>query len=276
MNLMAGKKENMQEKEHVVYEKSPDGHVTIFLNRPDICNALNEDLIEDLTYAFERAIDDADVQAIVMAGRGRMFCAGADLNWMKRVAAYAQSDNIKDAWRLAHLMETIALCPKPTVALIHKGAFGGGVGLAAACDIAIADEAAIFCLSEVRLGLIPAVISPYLCQAMSPRRVAALTLTGERFSAASAQVYGLIHHIAPTEKLQVACDQVLASLRQGSPFAQALTKQLLGDVAGRDIDEGLQQLTAEYIAHARASEDGREGVRAFLEKRQPVWHKELR
>ena len=248
------------------------GVCTIRMNRPEVRNAFNETMIAELAQAFRSADADADVRALVLAGEGPAFCAGADLNWMKKMAGYGPEENRADALQLATMLNTIYRMDKPTVARVHGAAFAGGMGLVAACDIAVAAEEAEFCLSEVKLGLTAATISPYVVAAMGERHARRYFLTAERFAAAEALRIGLVHSIVPTAQLDASISALLAQLLAASPAAIAASKELIRRVARGAIDQGMIADTAARIAVARASADGREGVRSFLEKRRPSWN----
>ncbi|CCG06790.1 enoyl-CoA hydratase-related protein [Pararhodospirillum photometricum] len=246
------------------------GIVRLTLNRPEVRNAFDEHVIAALDAAVTRWGADPTTRVIVLAGAGPAFCAGADLTWMQRMAAYSPEENVADALALARLMRTLDRCPRPTVALVHGPVFGGGVGLVAACDIALAREDALFSLSEVRLGLVPGAISPYVARAIGLRACRRLFLTGERFDASRALALGLVSAVVPD--LDSAAADLIAALLQGSPEAQAASKALLHTLEGRRPgDDALMLETAQRIADARASTDGREGVSAFLAKRPPAW-----
>jgi len=248
-----------------------DAVATVTLARPDVHNAFNETLIAELTAAL-RALDaDAQVRTIVLAGQGRSFCAGADLNWMKRMAGYGHAENLADAMALATMLQTLSTVSKPTIARVHGAAFGGGVGLVAACDIALAAEGATFSLSEVKLGLIPATISPYVIEAIGVRAARRYFLSAERFAAAEALRIGLVHEVVPADALDARVDALLAALHAAGPRAQAAAKELIRAVALRPIDAAVIADTAERIAAVRASAEGKEGVAAFLGKRAPAW-----
>ena len=249
----------------------PNGVATIKLNRPGVHNALDDVMIADFTQAVRGLGEDAGVRIVVLKGEGKSFCAGADLNWMRRTADYSDQENRRDALALAELMRTLDELSKPTIACIQGAALGGGVGLVVCADIAVAAEEAEFSLSEVRLGLIPAVISPYVIRAMGPRQARRLFLTGERFSASEAHRLGLIQEVVPLAELDQKTEEVSAKLLQAGPRAQSAAKALIADVAFRPIDDSLMRYTAERIAAVRASGEGREGVSAFLEKRAPPW-----
>ncbi len=243
----------------------------VWMAREKVRNAFNETMIANLRATFEKLGADADVRAIVLAGRGPAFCAGADLDWMRRMSTYSLEENRADARALAEMLRTIYLCPKPVLARVHGDAYAGGIGLVAACDIAFAATGANFCLSETRLGLIPATISPYVIQAMGAQAARRYFLTAEKFDAAEALRIGLVHRIAPAENLDAALNETLAALMQASDHAVREAKRLVREIAGRAIDDALVADTAERIAQIRASDDGREGVRSFLDKRKPRW-----
>lgn len=250
--------------------QSAAGVTTIRMNRAEKHNAFDETLIAELTAAFRAAGDDA-ARAVVLSAAGSSFSAGADLDWMRRMADQPRAANERDAMALADLMAAIDRCPKPVLGLVQGAAFGGGVGLAACCDIVIASEAASFCLSEVRLGLIPAVISPYVAAAIGPRACRRYFLTAERFDAATALSLGLVHEVVPAAELDAARDRMLGHLLKGGPKAQRAAKDLIAHVAAAKIDEPLMRDTAWRIAETRASAEGKEGIAAFLEKRKPNW-----
>lgn len=247
-----------------------DGVAILTLDRPEVRNAFDDALIAALTRAYEAAIVDPAVTAILLKAEGPVFCAGGDLNWMRRMAGYTRHENLADAMALATLMRTIDLSPKPTLVRIHGSAFAGATGLIAASDIAVAVPEAEFAVTEVRIGLIPAVISPYLVRAMGARQARRFFLTAERFSAATALQLGLVHEVVPADELDAAIARHLKALRAGSPSAIAATKALIAAV-DRPFDQGVMQDTARRIADQRASADGREGVSSFLEKRKPNW-----
>ena len=245
---------------------------TVRLNRPDKHNAFDEHLIAELTQAFRNVASDAAVRVLVLAANGQSFSAGADLDWMKRMSALSRAENERDSLLFADLMETIDRCPKPVIGLVQGAALGGGVGLVACCDIAIATSSASFSLSEVRLGLLPAVISPYVAAAIGPRACRRYFLTAERFDAATAAKLGLVHRVVEPEALEAARDETVKQLLTGGPAAQAAAKELIRRVAFAPNDEALRRDTAGRIADARASAEGKEGIAAFLEKRKPNWN----
>jgi methylglutaconyl-CoA hydratase len=247
------------------------GVALIWLNRPEVRNALNETLMEELTDAVSAASEDPEVKAIVLAGAGSAFCAGADLNWMKAAAGYSPQENEADALRLAVLLRTIAEAPKPVVARVHGPAFAGGLGIVCACDIAVAAYDASFCLPEVRIGLIPAIISPWLVRAMGQRAASRYLLSAEVFDAPEAYRLGLVQELVPAEELDDRINALLGDLLLAAPQAMAHTKRLIVDVAHREPDAALERELASRIAAVRASDEGREGIASFLEKRRPHW-----
>ncbi|MBO6782366.1 MAG: enoyl-CoA hydratase/isomerase family protein [Alphaproteobacteria bacterium] len=244
---------------------------TVTLDRAEKHNAFDDALIADLTDAFERLGDDSAVRVVVLAGEGRSFSAGADLGWMARMADYSDAENLDDARKLAGMMRALNEMPKPTVARVHGAAIGGGVGLVAACDIAIASERAVFCLSEVRLGLIPAVISPYVVEAIGARAARRYFQTAERFDAATAQRLGLVHEVVKDKALDGGVEEIVEMLLRNGPAAMAAAKDLIRRVSAGPVDEAMIGDTAQRIADIRATDEGREGVGAFLEKRDPAW-----
>jgi methylglutaconyl-CoA hydratase len=245
--------------------------VTIWMNRASAHNAFNETLIAELTQAFEVFDRDPAVRVVVLAGRGKSFSAGADLDWMRRVAAHMPEDNRRDARLLAKMFKTIHRLTKPTIARVHGAALGGGVGLAAVCDVAIASTHASFATTEVRLGFIPAVISPYVIAAIGERQARRYFLTAERMDAHEAQRIGMIHLLCEPEELDNTVAQVAETLLANSPAAQAAAKDLIARVVGYPIDDKLIEDTAQRIALARATPEAKEGIAAFLEKRKPDW-----
>jgi methylglutaconyl-CoA hydratase len=257
---------------HAALEVTVNGAIArIALNRPDVHNAFDETLISDLTHVVRTLDADAAVRVLVLEGRGTSFCAGADLNWMKRMAAYSQAENLADANALATMLSALNNMSKPTLARVHGAAYGGGVGLVACCDIAIGIQSATFSLSEARLGLIPAVISPYVIEAIGARAARRYFLSAERFGAEEACRLGLLHELVPESELDAALDRVVAALLDAGPHAQAEAKVLIRAVAQRPIDQGVIGDTAKRIARVRATAEGREGVAAFLAKRKPAW-----
>lgn len=243
----------------------------ITLNRPERHNAFDDATIDELAAILDRVADDPAVRVVVLSANGRSFSAGADLGWMKRTAAYSVADNEADALALAEMLSRLDTLPKPTVALVQGGAYGGGVGLVAACDMAVAADDAVFCLSEVKLGLIPSVISPYVLAAMGPRAARRYFLTAERFDAAEAHRLGLVHEVVPADGLAAAGERLTQALLAAGPEALAKAKDLIAHVAGRPVDAALKAETARRIAAARAGAEGKEGMSAFLERRKPGW-----
>jgi methylglutaconyl-CoA hydratase len=249
-----------------------DGPVaTIWMNRPEVHNAFDETLIADLTAACRDLDADDSVRAVVLAGRGKSFSAGADLAWMKRAANYTVDENLADAGALAAMLRTLANMKKPTVARVQGAALGGGTGLTAACDIAIASSAAVFATSEVKFGIIPSAISPYVLRAIGPRQALRYFQSAERFDAARARELGLVHEVVAPEALDAKVAEVVASLQQCGPKAQGAAKDLIRAVAHQPIDDAVVADTVQRIAHLRATPEAREGVAAFLEKRAPDW-----
>ena len=249
-----------------------NGVAIVWLNRPEVRNAFNEIVIAELTAAFRALDKNPAVRAVVLAGRGPAFCAGADLNWMKRMAGFSFEENRRDAMGLAGMLHALHTLSKPTLARVHGAAFAGGMGLLAACDIAVASQDAEFCLSEVKLGLTPATISPYVLAAMGERAAQRYFLTAERFSAAEAYRIGLVQELTLPGELDARINELLGHLVLAGPASLATTKDLIRAVAHRPLDARLIADTAKRIAKARASDEGREGVRSFLEKRKPEWH----
>ena len=260
--------------DQLVLQRIDAGVGRLTLNRPEVHNAFDDALIAQLTAALLSLEADRRVRVVMLAAAGKSFSAGADLAWMQRMAGYSEAENLDDARALAGLMSTLDRLAKPTVALVQGAAFGGGVGLVACCDIAIASEAASFALSEVKLGLIPAVISPYVVAAMGPGAARRFILTAERFSARQALALGLVHEVVPADRLEETGQKVLDHLTQGGPRAQADAKDLVLSLAGRPIDRALVEETAERIARIRVGEEAREGLAAFLEKRKAEWQPE--
>jgi len=244
---------------------------TVTLTRPELRNAFNDEVIAELTQAFTELGARDDLRAVVLAAEGPAFCAGADLNWMRRMADYDREQNLADAARLAEMLRVIHSCPKPVVARVQGDVYAGGMGLVACSDIAISADSAHYCLSETRLGLLPATISPYVMRAMGPRAAQRYCLSAERFDAAEALRVGLVHEVVPAQRLDERVDAVVKALVNASPAAVRVCKRLLRDVAQREIDAELIASTVEAIADVRASAEGREGVQAFLQKRQPAW-----
>ncbi len=251
----------------VKLERREDGIARITLARPERHNAFDDALIAALDDILADLADDDDVRVVTLTGEGKSFSAGADIGWMKRMAGYSEAQNRADALVLVNLMHRLASLAKPTVALVNGPAIGGGVGLVAACDIAIAADNAVFALSEVRLGIIPAVIMPYVIDAMGARATRRFALTGERFGAAEAGRLGLVHEVVPAMYLDTAADRVISDLLGGGPAAQATIKAFMHEIAHTPGTEATRARSAELIAAVRASDEGREGLSAFLDKR---------
>jgi len=249
-----------------------DGPVArIWLNRPEMRNAIDDVFIRELAEAFTQAQAADGVRAVVLGGRGPAFCAGANLNWMKRAASFTPEQNLQDAAGLPRMLRTLADSRLPVIARIQGDVYAGGMGLVSVCDVAISADSAHYCLSEVKIGLIPATISPYVIRAMGARAAQRYFLTAERFTAAEAHRVGLVHEVVPADVLDARVDEVLKNILAAAPGAVAESKRLLRDVTGRPIDEDLAAETVRRIAALRASEEGQEGLRAFLEKRKPAW-----
>ncbi len=250
----------------------PSPHVArVWLNRPDVRNAFNDGVIAELAQVFAGFATDDALRAIVLGGRGKAFCAGADLAWMKQMAGYDWEQNRADAQQLADMLWAIHTCPVPVVARIHGDCYAGGVGLAAVCDIRVAADGVTFCLSEARLGLIPATIGPYVMRAIGETASRRYFTTAERFSAAEAHRIGLVHEVATSDALDATVDAIAAALAANGPHAVRACKRLVQDMAGLPISDALRADTARRIADIRASDEGKEGVRSFLEKRAPGW-----
>ena len=245
--------------------------VEVTLRRPEIRNAFNDEVIAELTQAFTELGQRDEVRCIVLAAEGKAFCAGADLNWMRRMADYSRAENLADAAQLAEMLRVIYECPKPTIARIQGDVYAGGMGLVAACDMAVSVDTANFCLSEVKLGLIPATISPYVIRAMGARAAHRYFLTAERFDAKEAHRIGFVHEVVSADALDAKVAELTNALVNVSPNAVRTCKTLVQEVAGRDIEAPLIGRTVEGIADIRTSSEGREGVQSFLQKRKPSW-----
>ncbi|MDP1650309.1 MAG: enoyl-CoA hydratase/isomerase family protein [Rubrivivax sp.] len=243
----------------------------VWLNRPEVRNAFNDGVVQELSDAFGTLAEDGELRAVVLAGHGKAFCAGADLSWMRAMADYTWPQNHADAARLAAMLWAIWTCPVPVVGRIHGDCYAGGVGLAAVCDVLVAAEGAHFCLSEARLGLLPATIGPYVVKALGEQASRRYFVSAERFSAARAQALGFVHEVVAAEALDTAVAEVVAAIVANGPLAVRGCKRLVKDVAGREIDARLRDETVRRIADIRASPEGREGVQAFLNKRDPAW-----
>jgi methylglutaconyl-CoA hydratase len=240
------------------------------LHRPDVHNALDEELIAALTAAIRALSGEPAVRVVVLSGEGKSFCAGADIGYMQRLSTYDRDANLADARTLGELFLALAECPRPVVARVHGVALGGGVGLLAACDIVVAAEDTKLGLSEVRLGILPAVISPFVVRRIGPGAARPLFLTGDRFDAHRALALGLVDIVVPAAELDAAVARVVASLGQGGPGAQAAIKRLLDEIGPLSLGEAAQR-TPPFIAAQRATEEAREGFAAFFEKRPPRW-----
>jgi methylglutaconyl-CoA hydratase len=243
----------------------------VWLNRPEVRNAFNDGVIAELTAAFRTLGTDGELRAIVLGGHGKAFCAGADLSWMRAMADYSWAQNHADASALAEMLWTVYSCPVPVVGRIQGDCYAGGVGLAAVCDVLIAAEGVHFCLSEAKLGLLPATIGPYVVKALGEQASRRYFTTAERFSAQRALALGFVHEVVAPEALDAQVAETVAALVANGPAAVRACKQLVKDVAGRPIDAALRDDTARRIADIRASAEGREGVQAFLNKRDPAW-----
>jgi len=253
----------------IVERKDSVGWIT--LNRPEVRNAFDDALIAGLAKAFAELDADGSVRVVVLAGNGPAFCAGADLNWMKRMAGYSYDENLRDARALADMLAALDRLDKPTIARVHGPAFAGGTGLVTACDIAVGTPEAKFCFSEAKLGLSPATISPYVLRAIGPRAARRYFLSAEVFDAAEALRIGLLSAVVPAAELDAFISQLLEQLLAGGAAAHARIKDLVRDIAGRPIDDALRADTARRIAEIRASPEGKEGIASFLEKRKPSW-----
>jgi methylglutaconyl-CoA hydratase len=258
--------------QHIELDASADGTAILLLNRPQKRNAFNAEVIEELTDAFETLSKNPECRLVLIRGAGPVFSAGADLEWMKAAADYSEKENEEDAFAMAEMLRRLYELPQVTIALLHGAAMAGACGLAAVADIAIAQKGTIFSFSEVKLGIIPATISPYIVNAIGPRWARALFLTAERFDAEVAARLGLIHHVVEDETAMEKLVEHYANLvYDASPGAIADAKSLIAEVTGEIIDAGLSHKTAKRLAHRRVSAQGKEGLAAFLEKRKPSW-----
>ncbi|THF65090.1 enoyl-CoA hydratase/isomerase family protein [Pseudothauera rhizosphaerae] len=247
------------------------GVATVWMNRPDVHNAFNAQLIADLTAACRQLDADDAVRVVVLAGRGKSFSAGADLNWMKAAGAASEAENFADAMKLAGMLRTLAGMDKPTIARVHGAALGGGMGLASACDICVAGDRAVFATSEVKFGIIPSAISPYVIRAIGERHAYRYFQTAERIDATRAAELGLAHERVATEELDAKVAEIVAALLQGGPKSQAAAKDLIRGVANRPVSDAVVEDTARRIAQLRATPEAREGLSAFLDKRLAAW-----
>jgi methylglutaconyl-CoA hydratase len=251
-----------------VRRDGPVAHVA--LDRPEVRNAFDSALIEELRETFETLGADASVRAIVLSGNGPSFCGGADINWMRASLELSREENLEDARRLSRMLRTLDRVPKPLIARVHGAALGGGAGLVAVCDVALASDDALFGFTETKLGILPAVISPFVLAKIGRSHARALALTGERFGAARALAIGLVHEVAPLAELDAAVARVVREVRSASPTGVAAAKRLLAEVAESQYDDTLET-TAAAIALQRTSPEGQDGLRAFLERRKPAW-----
>ena len=259
-------------KTYSTLEITRNGQVaTIWMNRPDVLNAFNEELIADLSTACAELEADANVRVVVLAGRGKHFSAGADLNWMKRASVYSHDENLQDARQFADMLRGLANLSKPTIARVQGAALGGGTGLAAACDMAIATENATFATSEVKFGIIPSVISPYVLRAIGPRHALRYFQTAERISAQRALEIGLVGDVVAEDQLDQTVSDLAQLLISGAPLAQKAAKDLITAINGHPIDPATSEETAQRIARQRATDEAKDGIAAFLEKRPPGW-----
>ena len=243
----------------------------VFLNRPDVRNAFNAAVIGELTAAFLQLGTDSELRAIVLGGHGKAFCAGADLEWMRAMADFSWDENRSDAQALADMLWAIYRCPVPIVGRIHGDCYAGGVGLAAVCDVVVAAKDISFCLSEARLGLIPATIGPYVIRALGEQAARRYFITAERFDARTAKSLGLVHETVDAEAIDLKVDEIVAALVGNGPAALRACKRLVQDFAGKPIDDALRTDSVRRIAGVRASHEGKEGVQSFLNKRAPSW-----
>lgn len=251
--------------------QNQDGVATIWMNRPEVHNAFNEILIAELTAACRELAADPLVRVVVLAGRGRSFSAGGDIQWMERAGRASLHENLASARALAAMLRTLAGLPRPTIARVHGAALGGGMGLAAACDICVASTDASFATSEVKLGLIPSAIGPYVIRALGARQASRYFLTAERMSAKRAAELGLVHELAEPDKLDNKVAEIVASLLAGGPVAQVAAKHLIRDIAGQPLTDALEEDTAHRIAELRSTPEAQEGLAAFLAKRPAAW-----
>jgi methylglutaconyl-CoA hydratase len=255
--------------ETILVEK-PGRIAWLWLNRPDVHNAFNAVMVRELRGALAAFRDDASVRAVVLSGRGRSFCSGADLNWMREIIRYSYAQNLQESTALSNFLHELYAFPKPTIARVNGTAIGGGTGFLAACDIVVADAGAQFGLSEVKIGLVPACIAPYIVRRTGEGRARRYFLTGERFDAKRAAEIGLVNDVTPPGGLDAKVDEIAALLLSSGPEALARCKELLTRVPGMDFAEA-GPYTAEMIAQLRISPEGQEGMAAFLEKRKPRW-----
>ena len=249
-----------------------DGAVArVWLDRPDVRNAFNDTVIAELTATFRELGADPSLRAIVLGGRGKAFCAGGDLNWMRAMADYSWEQNRADAQALADMLYTLYTCPLPLVGRVHGDCYAGGVGLAAVCDVLVAAEGMYFCLSEAKLGLLPATIGPYVVRALGQQASRRYFVSAERFGGAEAHRLGFVHELASADTIDARVDAIVQTLVANGPAAVKASKKLVQDLAGQPLTPELRADTARRIADIRASDEGREGVQSFLNKRKPSW-----
>ena len=259
--------------EPIILEIDARGIAHLTINKAEVHNAFDDTLISDFTEKLKKIELNESVRVVVLSALGESFSAGGDLNWMRRVANYSQEENVIDAMSLAELMRTLNQLSKPTIALVQGSAYGGGVGLVSCCDIVIASENSKFCLSEVKLGLIASVISPYVVSSIGESQARRYTLTGEPFDSEEAKRIGLVHEVVKSDQLLIMGDRILSQLLKNGPKAMAGVKNLIFYLKGRGLEDEVIEETARRIAQVRASDEGKEGVSAFLEKRPPSWVK---
>ena len=276
MNLRSRKKPAMVATDEmtgtpVLIEKDERGVATVTINRPKVRNAINDEVIRLLTDAFFILGADAATRIVVLTGTGAAFSAGADLDWMRRMAACSEMENFASAKTISTMMRTLNELTKPTIARVNGPAYAAGVGLVAACDVVIAAGDVVFSISEVRIGLVPSIVSPYVVGAIGAKAARRYFLSGEPMSAAEACRLGLVHSVVPRSDLDQAINEIISALLAGGPQSQARAKRLIAEVNSRRVDDVVEDLTARSLAEARASTEGREGIQAFLEKRKPVW-----
>jgi methylglutaconyl-CoA hydratase len=258
----------------VLVTKDARGVATVTIDRPKVRNAIDDNVIRLLTDAFRMLGTDGSTRMVVLTGSGTVFSAGADLNLMRRMGAATETENLAGAKTISTMLRTLNELPKPTIARVNGVAYAAAAGLIAACDIAVAVEEAVFSISEVRLGLVPSTISPYVVAAIGAKAARRYFLTGEPFSAAEACRLGLVHQVVPQSGLDASIESLISALLTGGPQSQARAKRLIAEITGRPVDDALEAFTARSIADARASPEGREGITAFLEKRKPAWRRD--
>jgi methylglutaconyl-CoA hydratase len=263
----------MTEQQAITIDVDDRGVATVTLNRPHIHNAFDDKVIDELIKAFESIHKNNDVRVMVLAANGKSFCAGADLNWMKKMTNYSYDQNMQDASQLAKLFNLLYTLNKPTIAKVQGAVYGGGVGLVACCDIAIGSKLSKFCLSEVKLGLVPATISPYVIEAIGPRLAKRYFMTAEVMSSRRARRIGLLSEAVSEEELDSSAENIISSLLNNGPTSVAIAKHLVNQISHRTIDDQLIAETTDLIATVRVSDEGQEGLTAFLEKRKPNWKK---